>query len=153
MIKIQEDDFSIAELSGLLKTEAGNNSGAICIFTGQVRETDQAGQAKLIALRLEHYPGMTEKSLNEIASKATERFSLSSVVIVHRVGKLASGEQIVFVGTASEHRQSAFDGCQYIMDFLKNDAPFWKKEYREDGTENWIEQKTSDVDAMEKWNR
>jgi len=120
-------------------------------FTGLVREKDQPGQSPLTALKLEHYPGMTEKALAAIAEDAKKRFSLSSVVIVHRIGKLEVGERIVFVGTSSEHRESAFNGCQFIMDYLKNEAPFWKKEFREDGSENWIEQKQSDVDTIKNW--
>ena len=78
-------------------------------------------------------------------------FALSAIIIIHRVGKLAVGDKIVYVGTASEHRKLAFEGCQFIMDYLKNDAPFWKKEYREDHSENWIEQKKSDLDAAKDW--
>jgi len=151
MIAIQEDDFSIENLFEQIKQQAGNNAGAISTFTGLVREKDQPGQSPLTALKLEHYPGMTEKALAAIAEDAKKRFSLSSVVIVHRIGKLEVGERIVFVGTSSEHRESAFNGCQFIMDYLKNEAPFWKKEFREDGSENWIEQKQSDVDTIKNW--
>ena len=151
MITIQEDDFSIENLFEQIKQQSGKNAGAISTFTGLVREKDQPGQSPLTALKLEHYPGMTEKALVAIAEEAKERFSLSSVVIVHRIGKLAVGERIVYVGTSSEHRESAFNGCQFIMDYLKNEAPFWKKEFREDGSENWIEQKQSDVDTIKNW--
>ncbi|MCP3673262.1 MAG: molybdenum cofactor biosynthesis protein MoaE [Gammaproteobacteria bacterium] len=151
MISVQEEDFSNNELFEQLKLNAGNNAGAICSFTGLVREVDQKDQSKLIALSLEHYPGMTEKALSAIAEDAKNKFSLSSIIIVHRVGKLSVGERIVYVGTSSVHRKSAFDGCEYIMDFLKNDAPFWKKEFREDGCEKWIEQKQTDRDAVQKW--
>ena len=151
MISIQHKDFSLEELSDQLKLQAGVNVGAICTFTGLVRELDQPNQAKLTALSLEHYPGMTEKCLDTIAKEAKTRFLLSAIIIVHRVGKLQVGEQIVYVGTASEHRRSAFEGCQYIMDYLKNDAPFWKKEYRADGTEKWIDQVQTDRDAKNNW--
>lgn len=151
MISIQSQDFSVDCLYQAVKELAGNNAGAICTFTGLVREFDQAGQSKLTALLLEHYSGMTEQALTVIAEDATSRFSLSAIVIVHRIGKLLAGEQIVFVGTASEHRKSAFEGAQYIMDYLKNDAPFWKKEFRADGSENWIEQKQSDRSAKKQW--
>jgi len=151
MIRVTAKDFSIELLSEELKQDAGENAGAICIFTGLVRGVDQPGQSELIALELEHYPGMTEKALAAIAESAKSRFQLSSIIIVHRVGKLQTGEQIVFVGTSSEHRKAAFDGCQYIMDYLKNDAPFWKKEFRKDGSENWIDQKQSDLDAAKNW--
>ena len=151
MISIQQEDFSVDDLFEKIKIEAGNNAGAICTFTGLVREIDQPDQAKLSALGLEHYPGMTEKALGAIADDAKNRFSLSAIIIVHRVGKLQVGERIVYVATSSEHRSSAFEGCQYIMDYLKNDAPFWKKEFREDGSENWIDQKQSDRDATKKW--
>ena len=151
MISIQQDDFSVEDLFINLKDLAGNNAGAICTFTGLVRENDQPLQPKLLMLSLEHYPGMTEKELTKIAEDAKNKFLLSAVIVVHRVGKLSVGERIVYVGTCSEHRKSAFDGCQYIMDYLKNDAPFWKKELREDGSENWIDQKGSDRDAALKW--
>jgi len=153
MICVQHEDFSVDSLFEQLKNEAGSNAGAISTFTGLVREFDQPKQARLTALSLEHYPGMTEKALAEIADQAKHQFSLSAIVIVHRVGKLSVGERIVYVGTASGHRKSAFDGCQFIMDFLKNDAPFWKKEFRDDGSENWIEQKQSDRDATKKWQK
>ena len=130
---------------------SGNNAGAINAFTGLVREVDKEKQAKLSALYLEHYPAMTEQSLLEIAEKALLKFSLSAIIIVHRVGKLSVGEQIVYVAASSAHRKSSFEGTQFIMDFLKNDAPFWKKEFREDGSEKWIEQKQSDRDASSNW--
>lgn len=151
MIKIQKEDFSVGELFASLKYTAGNRSGAISTFTGLVRENDLIDQPKLTALGLEHYPGMTEKALTTIANQAIKMFSLTAVIIVHRVGKLSIGENIVFIGTASAHRKSAFDSCEYIMDFLKNKAPFWKKEYRSDGSENWVEQKQKDRDALKKW--
>ena len=151
MISIQREDFSMDDLVQQLKQQAGNKTGAICTFTGLVREFDQPNQSELIALSLEHYPGMTEKALAAIAEQAKNRFLLSAIIIVHRVGKLQVNEQIVFVATASEHRRSAFDGCQFIMDYLKNDAPFWKKEYRADGSENWIDQKQSDRDSLKNW--
>ena len=151
MIKVQQEDFNQEHLMEQLQTEAGNNAGAICTFTGLVRETDVKGQPKLIALSLEYYPGMTEKALAKIAENAKSSFELSAVIIIHRVGKLAVGDKIVYVGVASKHRKLAFEGCQFIMDYLKNDAPFWKKEYREDHSESWIEQKKSDLDAAKNW--
>ncbi len=151
MICIQKEDFSIDDIYMQIKVLAGDNAGAICTFTGLVREIDQPGQANLLALELEHYPEMTEKALSEIEKRAKIKFHLSAIIVVHRIGKLRTGEQIVFVGTSSQHRKSAFDGCQYIMDYLKNDAPFWKKEYRKDGSESWIEQKQSDIDSLNNW--
>ena len=151
MIRIQQENFFIDALIEQIKLQAGNNVGAICTFIGQVREVDEPGQPKLTALKLEHYPEMTEKSLEALSNDALSKFNLSAVTIVHRVGKLLTGENIVFVGTSSEHRKSAFDGCEFIMDYLKNEAPFWKKEFRDDGTEKWIDQKQSDRDATKKW--
>ncbi len=153
MIKIQKNKFDIDELLEQLSKEGGNSVGAIATFTGLVREYDHPNQSPLTALELEHYPGMTEVALEKIVATAKLRFSLSAVILVHRVGRLSIGESIVFVATASEHRQSAFDACQFIMDYLKNDAPFWKKEFREDGSETWIEQKQSDVDATKQWQK
>jgi len=109
MIKIQTDDFSQDELFNQIQLEAGKNVGAISTFTGLVREIDRSDQVKLTALSLEHYPGMTENALIEISEKAKRRFELSAVIIIHRVGKLVVGENIVYVATASSHRKSAFE--------------------------------------------
>ncbi len=122
--------------------------GAVVTFTGLVRDLDQ--QKNIIALELEHYPGMTEQTLRNIAEQACAKWPIQAVHIVHRVGRLAAGDPIVAIGIASAHRVAAFNACEFIMDFLKNDAPFWKKEIRPDG-EQWVEAKQSDVDAKARW--
>lgn len=124
--------------------------GAIVTFTGLVRDLDN--DKTIVALELEHYPGMTEKALHTIALQAAELWPLHAVVIQHRIGYLTAGEPIVAIGVASAHRRDAFDGCQFIMDYLKNDAPFWKKEIRTDG-QSWIEAKQSDIDAKARWKK
>ena len=101
-------------------------------------------------LFLEHYPGMTEKTLEAIADEAAERWPLQAVRVIHRVGQMALCDQIVFVGVASAHRGAAFDACEFIMDFLKSRAPFWKREQTKQG-EHWVEARTSDQDALERW--
>lgn len=123
-------------------------AGALVTFTGLVR--DEAG--KVNQLLLEHYPGMTEKTINGIITEAGERWILNAVRVVHRVGSLNVGELIVFVGVASAHRADAFAACEFIMDFLKTRAPFWKKEAGSHG-ERWIEQRQSDLDREGRWHR
>ncbi len=142
-ITVQENDFeSGAEINRL----AAIGGGAISSFVGQVR-----GDGKLRALELEHYPAMTEKALRKIAVKASEQWALHGITIIHRVGRLQVGEQIVLVCTCSDHRQAAIEACSYIMDQLKTVAPFWKKEILQDGTENWVEERQSDLDAAQYW--
>lgn len=153
MIKVQEADFDIsAELSALSK---GNTSiGAIASFTGLVRDmAPVAGDTREIqTMTLEHYPGMTEKKLAEIETEANERWPLAASLIIHRFGTLAPGDQIVFVACASAHRQAAFDACQFLMDWLKTEAPFWKLEETDDGGV-WVESRDSDDKAAARWEK
>ena len=146
-IKTQREDFDInAEIRRL--TGSNRNIGAVVTFTGLCRDEDET----LSALELEHYPGMAEAEIGRIADKAIERFDLDGITAIHRYGKIMPGENIVLVIAASRHRQAAFDGASYLMDFLKSRAPFWKKEHRKDGkTGNWVEARDSDDDALEKW--
>lgn len=148
-VSVQREDFAIAELTEQVRAEDASN-GAIVTFTGIVREL--ADQEGLQAMYLEHYPGMTEKALEKIASQARERWPLGNIVIVHRVGQLALNDNIVFVGVGSAHRVAAFAAAQFIMDYLKRDAPFWKKEITSDG-EVWVEAKSSDLDAADAWDQ
>ncbi len=147
VIRIQFEDFDIGqEISSL--TSANSNIGAVVSFSGICR--DEAGQ--LEALELEHYPGMAEAEILRIAERAATRWSLSAILVIHRVGKISPGENIVVVLAASTHRQAAFDGASYLMDFLKSRAPFWKKEHRLDGSSSeWVDAKESDSAALEKW--
>lgn len=146
-ITISHDDFAIAALHNALK--AGNvQEGAIVTFTGLVREFS-AGD-NVVALELEHYPQMTEQLLLTIANKAQERWQLGRISIYHRIGYLPLGEQIVFVGVSAKHRKSAFEGAQFIMDYLKTQATFWKKEHFANSSQ-WVEFKASDLQAQQKW--
>jgi len=144
---VQAEDFDTgAEVSRL--ASGGDSVGAVVSFVGVVR--GDSGGEPLHALQLEHYPGMTERELSRIAREATGRWQLSAVTIFHRVGVLRPKDQIVLVVTASAHRQAAFDGCAFVMDYLKTQAPFWKKETRASG-EYWIEARSSDDEAAARW--
>lgn len=145
-VAIQREAFDLAMLNRWLRGE-GAIQGAIVTFTGLVREV--IGE-ELRAMELEHYPGMTEKALHRIVEQARSRWSLGRVLIRHRVGRLLPGDDIVFVGVACAHRQAAFEAAQFIMDYLKRDAPFWKKELLAKG-EHWVEQKESDLSAAASW--
>jgi molybdopterin synthase catalytic subunit len=147
MIRVQREDFDVgAEMAALT---AGNHSvGGLAVFVGLVR--DVAGEEALGAMTLEHYPGMTEKMLERIEAEANQRWPLEASLIVHRTGRLEPGEQIVLVAAASRHRQAAFDACQFLIDWLKTKAPFWKLEETEDGPK-WVEARSSDDDAAKRW--
>ncbi|MER2490962.1 molybdopterin synthase catalytic subunit MoaE [Catenovulum sediminis] len=147
MIRVQTEDFNIADEYQKL-IDDNQKDGAIVFFVGMVRDFNQ--NANIKALTLEHYPAMTNKTLVEIVDTAKARWPLSRVSVVHRVGRLPLGEQIVFVGVTSQHRQDAFEGAQFIMDKLKTTAPFWKKEETEQGT-HWVEAKASDAKAADSW--
>lgn len=122
--------------------------GAVVTFSGLVRDFNE--QPDVLALTLEHYPGMTEQALQAIAEEAAERWPLQAVHVTHRVGRLEPGDLIVLVAVASAHRQAAFDGCAFIMDFLKTRAPFWKKENTRHG-DYWVSARNSDADAASRW--
>ena len=147
IIRVQHEDFDLTELNALLREDDGSN-GAVITFTGIVREL--ATGPELQAMELEHYPGMTEKSLEKIVLQARERWSLGNIVVVHRVGRLSLNENIVFVGVASPHRVAGFAAAQFIMDYLKRDAPFWKKEITTEGSE-WVAAKDSDLARAKAW--
>lgn len=151
MISIQTEDFDMAAEYAELRRKAGD-AGAIVTFTGLVRELYEAGDddSKIQSLTLEHYPGMTEKSLEEIIASAEQRWTLLAVRVIHRVGRLEPNQQIVFVGTASSHRGHAFEAARYIMDFLKSRAPFWKKQETGQGS-HWVEARESDAEALDSW--
>ena len=145
-IVIQTKDFDLTTEVELIKS-AHSSTGAVVSFIGTVR--DLASES-LISLTIEHYPGMTEKSLALIADKVREKWELESITIIHRVGTLSIGDQIVLVITSSKHRQEAFDSCNYIMDYLKTDAPFWKKE-ASDKQEKWVINRSSDEKQKNRW--
>lgn len=147
-ISVQAEDFDIGQEYRQLQTD-NTQVGGIAMFTGLVR--DITGNP-LTHMRLEHYPGMTEASLQQTAEQATERWPLIAIRIVHRIGELTPGDQIVFVGVSSAHREAAFSACEFIMDVLKTSAPFWKKELHQDGAGNWVEAKVSDQQRADRWN-
>ena len=146
-IRIQREDFSVGDEIAAL-TRRRSDTGAVVTFVGLCR--DEGG--RLAALELEHYPGMAEEELRRVADEATARWSLGGVTVVHRFGKLAPGENIVLVATASGHRHAAFAAAEFLMDFLKTRAPFWKREHLADGTVGeWVEAKGEDDRAAERW--
>lgn len=131
-----------AELAGF-----GAGAGAIVTFTGIVRDDTGA----MVALEIEHYPGMTERALSDYGRQAAERFALTDWRIVHRHGRLPVGEPIMMVATAARHRHAAFQAADYLMDWLKSRAPFWKREIGRDGAARWVDAKASDEDALSRW--
>jgi molybdopterin synthase catalytic subunit len=150
-ISIQQQDFSIEfECKALRSTH--KDIGALATFTGQVRDINGSDteHEMVESLYLEHYPGMTEKSLQDIVEAADVRWSILDVCIIHRIGELRTAEQIVFVAVTSQHRRDAFAACSFIMDFLKTSAPFWKKSKTQAGS-HWVDAKDSDRQAVESW--
>lgn len=146
-VSVQNKDFKVDDvISALCKDRA--DIGAVVTFIGLVR--DRANAESITAMSLEHYPGMTEKALEDITNEAQQRWSLQGVSIIHRVGKLQAGEQIVIVAAAASHRGDAFKACEFMMDYLKTKAPFWKKEYTEQGA-NWVDARQSDDVALARW--
>lgn len=144
---VQTDDFDVgAELKRLQALTL--ETGGVASFVGYVRDTNQGDT--IGGLTLEHYPGMTERSLERICAQAEARWPLLGVTVIHRVGPLAPGDQIVLVATASRHRDAAFESCRFIMDYLKTEAPFWKKESTPDG-ERWVDARDSDEAARRRW--
>ena len=154
MIRVQEADFDIgAELAQL--TDGRRDIGGVACFVGLVRDLlrqPETGEETITAMTLEHYPGMTEKRLAEIEAEAQTRWPLQASLIIHRVGRLLPGERIVLVATASSHRQAALESCQFLIDWLKTHAPFWKLEETSSGA-HWVAARESDDQAAERWRR
>jgi len=144
---IQEKDFSLEQEISLLRSDRVD-IGAITSFVGLVRDLNEGDKVNLISL--EHYPGMTENQLQEIAQKAKSRWLLQGITIIHRIGTLAPGDQIVLVITASPHRVASYESNQFIMDYLKTRVTFWKKETLENRS-RWVESRHSDNDAIDRW--
>lgn len=145
-IKVQEPAFDIgAEVSAFAAHRA--DVGAIVTFTGQVRDL---ASGDLNVMEIEHYPGMTESALTGIAQEAQTRWSLADVLVIHRYGQLKPGDQIMMVATAAPHRKDAFEAAEFLMDYLKSRAPFWKKEITNDGA-GWVAAKDEDEDALSRW--
>ena len=144
-IKIQTEDFDVgAELESLTE---GTDAGAVCSFTGHVRREND-----LSTLTLEHYPHMTEAEIGRLVAEAGTRWPLTGVTVVHRVGALKPGDRIVLVAAASQHRQAAFAACEFLMDYLKTHAPFWKEETR-GKDHHWVEHRASDDEAAKRWQK
>jgi len=149
MIRVQTEDFDIGAEIG--KMTAGNSEiGGLASFVGLVR--DYAGDEKISSMTLEHYPGMTEKELSRLEAEAREHWDLQDVLIIHRYGTLNPGDRIVLVVTASAHREASLESCQFLIDWLKTKAPFWKLEDRESGAQ-WVESRSEDSVAADKWVR
>lgn len=148
-VRVQTEDFDAGfEIDQLRKVR--KDVGAVVSFVGQVRDVNEGDEVS--QLTLEHYPGMTEKSLEAIITQAKARWNIIDVLIIHRVGTLQPCDQIVLVAVSGAHRGEAFDACEFVMDYLKTEAPFWKKEATQSG-ERWVEAKSSDDDARERWNK
>ncbi|RSD31902.1 molybdopterin synthase catalytic subunit MoaE [Vibrio pectenicida] len=145
-VSVQYEDFSVGNEYQNLTEDSF--TGAIVTFVGKVRDMNLG--ENVTGLSLEHYPGMTEKALMKICDQAERRWSLSGIRVIHRIGDLEVGDQIVFVGVSSAHRGAAFEACEFIMDYLKTKAPFWKKE-RTDGATRWVESRNSDKLAAQRW--
>jgi molybdopterin synthase catalytic subunit len=144
-VSVQAEDFDPGQAQIALEALS---PGAIASFTGLVRA--DGGMTEIV---LEHYPGMTEAALNELADQAMVRWPLDGLVVIHRYGALKPGERIVHVACASSHRAAALEACAFLIDQLKTNAPFWKREVKADGTGVWVEAKAADDDAAEKWAR
>ncbi|MFM7347395.1 MAG: molybdenum cofactor biosynthesis protein MoaE [Tagaea sp.] len=148
-VRVQREDFDVgAELLAL--TEGRTDIGALTSFVGLVR--DMAGSAKIGAMTLEHYPGMTEKELARVEAEANARWPLSASLIVHRYGRLEPGDRIVLCAAASPHREAAFEACHFLIDWLKTQAPFWKLEDTEKGAQ-WVAAQESDDKAAARWTK
>ena len=148
-IKIQNEDFDVSDEIKILHQ---NNTGAIVNFIGVVRGYDEKNNQIINSMTLEHYPGMTESEIEKIVFESSQRWELTGVTVIHRVGNLKPSDQIVFVGVSSKHRQNAFDGCNFIMDWLKTKAPFWKVE-ENNNKKNWVSFNENDNQALKKWQK
>ncbi len=146
-VSVRQEDFDLSEEYAALRS-SDRGIGAVVAFVGTVRDLNLA--ADVVALELEHYPGMTEKSLHNILERAAQRWSLQAARVVHRIGKMYPGDQIVLVLTASAHRGDAYEANTFVMDYLKTEAPFWKKEWTPEGP-RWIEARESDNQAAKRW--
>ena len=148
-VSVQTEDFDAGlEISRL--RNARKDTGAVASFIGLVRDLNEGDQVS--QLTLEHYPGMTEKALEAIVSQAQNRWAIFDAILIHRVGTLQATEQIVLVAVSSAHRSEAFKACEFIMDYLKTEAPFWKKERTQSG-ERWLDAKSTDDEARERWHQ
>ena len=146
-IKIQNEGFDVSAETKILQQ---TNTGAVVNFVGVVRGYDEKNDQIINSITLEHYPGMTESEIKKIIVESYKKWQLTGITVIHRVGHLKPSDQIVFVGVSSKHRQNAFDGCNFIMDWLKTKAPFWKIEEK-NNKRNWVSFNESDNEALKKW--
>ena len=148
-VSIQTEDFDISTEVAALRAGDGG-TGAVTSFIGTVRDRHGAGPAEVSAMELEHYPGMTERAIEAMIDEALTRFELRAVRVIHRIGVLLPGEQIVLVAVSSAHRGEAFQACEFLMDYLKTQAPFWKKETTAAGA-RWVDARVADDAALARW--
>jgi molybdopterin synthase catalytic subunit len=152
-VRIQQQDFDAGhEIAALRERDTG--VGAVACFVGTVRDCSggsQGGATRTTRMELEHYPGMTERAIEAMIDAAHARFDIRAARVIHRVGALAPLDQIVLVVVSSAHRGDAFAACEFLMDYLKTQAPFWKKEHRPDGTAEWVDARVADDAALERW--
>lgn len=146
-VRVQTEDFDVARELALLRGE-NRAVGAVAAFIGTVRDVND--DARVASMTLEHYPGMTEKALAAIVDAAKSRWDIVDALVIHRVGALAPADQIVLVGVTSAHRGEAFAACEFIIDYLKTQAPLWKKEETSEGT-RWVEARAADDEAAARW--
>lgn len=146
-VSVQQADFDVAQLQREL-LQGGCTEGAVGCFTGYVRAANDGREIQ--GMLLEYYPGMTEKSILDILKQAAQRWPVLAAKVVHRVGSLTPGEQIVWVGVSSSHREAAFSACEFVMDYLKTRAPFWKKELGPEGS-HWVDARETDVERASRW--
>lgn len=148
-VRIQTDDFNLAaEVQALRAGDGG--VGAVASFIGTVRNRTTGQRGAISAMELEHYPGMTERAIEAMIDEAHRRFDLRGAMVVHRVGLLQPLDQIVLVAVSSAHRGQAFQGCEFLMDYLKTEAPFWKKETTPEGA-RWVDARVADDAALARW--
>lgn len=148
-VRIQSEDFDAAAEAAAL-TRGRSDVGAVVTFTGLCRKDDAHGGAPLIALTLEHYPGMAEEEIGRLVIEARDRWPLLGATVIHRFGRMVPGDNIVLVVTTSSHRTAAFEAAEFLMDWLKTRAPFWKLEERE-ASNSWVPAKDTDDDAADRW--
>ena len=149
-VRVQREDFDAGhEIKAL--TLGKTNIGAVVTFTGTVR--GRSGDRRISSMTLEHYPGMTEAELERVECAALDRWPLDASLIIHRIGELAPGDNIVLVITASAHRAAAFEAAEFLMDYLKSNAPFWKRETFQDGHSAWVDARETDAGALDRWQK
>ncbi len=150
-VRIGPEDFDLGREVAALRA-ADPAVGAVAGFVGTVRDrSGGTGPADTTRMELEHYPGMTERAIEAMVDEARRRFRILGVRVIHRVGSLAPGDQIVLVAVTSSHRHDAFSACEFLMDYLKTQAPFWKKEHRPDGSAEWVDARVADDAALARW--